>query len=396
MKTVKQLKTISFVVLLFVAFSCTNKQEGNPGMDTQAKEYQVVVVKQGPATLYKTYPAALQGVQTVEIRPRIAGYIEEILVDEGDRVRKGQVLFRLNANDLKASVRSAEAQVKVAQAQISMAKTNLGKTKPLVEKNIISKFDLETAEADLQAAEAQLAQAEANLANAKANLQYSVITSPTDGTIGTFPYRVGSMVSSASPQPLTSISNTTSMYVYFSMNEKEFLALSKQLEGNTLQEKLKLMPEVFLIMADNSVYQHQGRVETAGGLVDIQTGAVNMRAMFPNPEGFLRSGGSGSVRIPQHFDSALLIPQEAAYELQGKYFVYVVGEDNKVINTEVEVLVGSLKDSYIVTSGLNPNDRVVIEGVSSLRNGTPIQPKLVETDKQAQAQNSFSKKQVNN
>ena len=189
---------------------------------------------------------------------------------------------------------------------------------------------------------------------------------------------MGSLVSATNTDPLTTISNTTKMYAYFSFNEKEFLQLTKGLEGKNLQEKFKKLPDVSLVLADNSIYNQPGRIETASGLVDSQTGAVNARATFPNPEALLRSGGTGQVRIPQFVESAIIIPQKATYELQGKYFVYVVGADSKVKNTEISIIIGNLKGSYIVTSGLNVGDKIVIEGIASLRNDTPIKPKLVE------------------
>ena len=342
------------------------------------KEYKVTEIKPQSTTLYKEYPAILKGQQTVEIRPKIAGYIEQILVDEGAYVKKGQLLFRINDNDLQAVLRSSEAQVKVAEADVYTAGINLEKTKPLVEKAIVSKFDLESAESALKAKEAQLAQAKANMENAKANLQYASITSPAEGTIGTFPYRIGSLVSSSIAEPLTTISNTAKMYAYFSLNEKDFLDLIKGLEGKQIQEKLAKLPEVQLILADNTPYNQNGKIETASGLVDQQTGAITMRATFANAEGILRSGGSGLVRIPRNIDSAIIIPQSASFELQGKHFVYVVAPDNKVHNTEIEVIVGNLKDSYVVTSGLNVGDKIVAEGIISLRNDSEIKPKIVE------------------
>ena len=385
MKTIMQFRNLTFILSLFVVFSCSNKQGGGQaGMSGQVGEYKVMTVKEDSITLYKDYPTTMQGIQTVEIRPKVPGYIESILIDEGDYVKKGQILFRLNANDLMATVRSAEAQVKVAEANVATAKINLEKTKPLVDKGIISKFNLQSVEASCQANEAQLAQAKANLANAKANLEYTVITSPTTGFIGNFPYRVGSLVSSAITQPLTTIANTSEMYAYFSMNEKEFLALIEGLTGKTLQEKLTHMPKVSLIMANNSKFGHSGKIETASGLVDLETGSVNMRATFPNPEGILRSGGSGSIRIPQHLNSALIIPQSATYDLQEKHFVYVVGEGNKVKNTEIDVIAGNLKNSYVVSNGLKPGDQIVIEGISTLRDGTPVNPKVVEAGTQSQ------------
>jgi len=380
MRTMKQIRNLGLILMAFSIFSCSQKQQGGApgGAAGQVKEYPVITIAQQSTTLFKDYASKLEGQQTVEIRSKIAGYIEKITIDEGASVKKGQVLFRLNANDLQASVRSAEASVKVAEADVNSAAINLEKTKPLVEKNIISKFELQSVESTMKAKEAQLAQAKANLENAKANLQYTVITSPADGTIGNFPYRVGSLISSTSAEPLTTVSNTVKMYAYFSLNEKEFLTLTKGLEGKNLQEKFTKLPDVSLILADNSVYETPGRIETASGLVDQTTGAVNIRATFPNTEGLLRSGGSGSVRIPQFISSAIIIPQKTTYELQGKYFVYLVGADNKVHNTEIEVLTGNLKDSYVVTNGLKVGDQIVLQGIASLRNDTQIKPKVVE------------------
>ncbi len=392
----KQLKNLGMALVALVIVSCGQKQQsGAPGGAAgQVKEYPVIAVTSQSTELFKDYPTKLEGQQTVEIRSKITGYIDKIMVDEGALVKKGQVLFRLNANDLQASVRSAEASVKVAEADVNSAAINLEKTKPLVEKNIISKFELESVASTLKAKEAQLAQAKANLENAKANLQYTAITSPADGTIGTFPYRVGSLVSSTNAEPLTTVSNTAKMYAYFSLNEKDFLTLTKGLEGKNLQEKFTKLPEVSLILADNSVYEKSGRIETASGLIDQTTGAINIRATFSNTEGLLRSGGSGLVRIPQFINSAIIIPQKATYELQGKYFVYLVGPDNKVHNSEIEVLTGNLKDSYVVTSGLNAGDKIVFEGIASLRNEMEIKPKLVEVG--SLSENTSSANQLKN
>jgi membrane fusion protein (multidrug efflux system) len=344
--------------------------------------------------LYKDYPTTLQGQQTVEIRPKISGYIDEILVDEGAHVSKGQTLFRIFANDIQATVRSAEALIKVAEADVAAAKINLEKTQNLVEKDIISQFELASVETSVLGKEALLAQAKAMLANAKANLQYTVITSPTTGIIGNFPYRVGSLVSSNIEPPLTTVSNTSKMYAYFAMNEKEFLLLTNDLSGKTIQEKLNALPDVELVLADNSIYGFPGKIETASGLVDPQTGAVNIRATFVNADGTLRSGGSGLVRIPKHIDSVLIIPQKATYELQGKHFVYVLGNENKIKNTEIEVLIGNLKDSYVVLSGLNAGDKIVVEGIASLRNDMTINPDLV--DGSNLSENPATGKQINN
>ncbi len=379
MKQTKGLGVIGIVAFLFGAYSCSGHNTNN-GAAGQIKEYSVSELKNSDITLYKEYPTVLQGQQTVEIRPRVTAYIEEILVDEGDFVKKGQILFKLNANDIRAQLRSAEAQVKVTEAQVSTAQINLDKTEPLVEKDIISQFELESAKTSLASAEAQNAQAKANLANVKANLSYTVITSPTDGIIGKFPYRVGSLVSSTSTQPLTVVSNTSSMQAYFSVNEKDFLLLTKGIEGNSTNDKLKKLPAVKLIMADNSEYPLAGKVETASGIVDQQTGAISIRASFQNPQGELRSGGTGRVKLPEVYHNTILIPQDATFDIQGKHFVYVVNGENKVVNTPISVIAGSLKDIYVVTSGLAAGDKIVTKGISSLRDGMVIKPILDTTE----------------
>ena len=376
MKTIKQFRNLSILAILIAAYSCSNAPQGPAGMAGQVRELKVLELSPRDITLFQDFPTTLQGQQTVEIRPRVAGYIESILVDEGDHVQKGQVLFKLNANDIQAQVRSAEAQVKVAESLVATAKINVEKTRPLVEKNIISSFELETVETSLKSAEAQLAQAKANLANSKANLQYTVITSPTNGIIGNFPYRVGSLVSSSISQPLTTVSNTTSMQAYFSMNEKNFLQMTKFLEGSNIREKLAKLPEVELVLPDNSVYNIKGKIETASGIVDQQTGAINIRASFPNPEGDLRSGGSGRVRLPEIHSSVITVPQKATFEIQGTHFVYVVNNENKVVNTAIQTITGNLKEEYVVTAGLKPGDKIVTEGVATLRDGMEIKPKL--------------------
>ena len=376
MKTIKQFTNLALIASLLMIYSCSNKQQGNNGMQSQVREYLVQEVTPQNITLHKEFPTMLEGEQTVEIRPRVAGYIEKTFVDEGDYVKKGQVLFQLNANDIRAQVRSAEAQVKVAESQVATAKINRDKTKPLVEKNIVSSFQLESVETSLQSAEAQLAQAKANLANAKANLEYTMISSPTNGFIGTFPYRVGSLVSSSITQPLTTVSNTSTMRAYFSINEKAFLQLTKNLEGSTTTEKLANLPEVELILPDQSVYPQKGKIEIASGIVDPQTGAINMRASFPNTDGNLRSGGSGNIRLPEYHKDVLLVPQPASYEIQGKHFVYVTNSENKVENTEIQITAGDLKDVFVVTSGIKAGDKIVVEGINTLRDGMEIKPKL--------------------
>ena len=239
--------------------------------------------------------------------------------------------------------------------------------------NIISDYDLQTAKNSLASAKAALAQAEAQLASAHNDLSYTTITSPSDGVVGTIPFRVGSLVGTTTQEPLTVVSDINKMFVYFSMNEKQLLALTRQKDGS-VNSMIGAMPEVQLQLADGTMYPAKGKIETLSGVIDLSTGAVQMRATFPNAQRLLRSGGTGTVLIPSVLDSALLIPQSATYEVQDKKFVYVLGDSSKVKNTEITVFPLDNGKQYVVTSGLKPGEQVVVEGVATLRDGMPIQP----------------------
>ncbi|SDL99749.1 efflux RND transporter periplasmic adaptor subunit [Siphonobacter aquaeclarae] len=370
--------------VLLLASSCgknenKQQQQQQAGKD-QPKEYPVVVVARHDTELYTDYPATLQGQQNVEIRPKIDGYVEKILVDEGALVRKGQLLFRIQAPQYEQEVRTAEASIKIAEAEVNAAQMQVNKVKPLVQKDIISHYELESAEYTLQSKQAALAQAKATLANARVNLGYTSVTSPVDGVIGLLPYKLGSLVSSNTTQPLTTVSNIGNVYAYFSLNEKQLLDLFRDVKGNTLQQKLATLPNVRLVLADRSVYSRTGRVETASGLISTETGSASFRATFPNPDGFLRSGSTGAVRVSSHLKDALIIPQKATYELQGKRLVYLVGADNKLKSTEVKVTPTTDGQSFIVQSGLKDGDKIVVEGIAGVRDGAEIKPAVVQAD----------------
>ena len=367
-------KKIKWFSLLFAAtvilVACAGKKEQDAatasGAAPQKQTYPVFKVIQKNAILQTDYPATLQGEQNIEIRPKIDGYVEHIYVDEGQSVKKGQLLFKINApqylqelNNMAAAVNSAEADVNTAELQVK-------KTKPLVDQEIINKYELESAENTLKTKKAMLAQARANLSNAKTNLGYVTIESPVNGVIGTLPYKLGSLVSGTSPLPLTTVSNIGNVYAYFSMNEKQLLDFSRQYHGSTLQAKLKQLPAVTLLLADGSEYPEKGKIESIGGLISTQTGSVNFRATFPNPVGLLRSGASATVQIPVTVDSGILVPQRSTYELQGKKFVYRVDEGGRVVSNEIEVMKLAAGQYYVVTKGLTVGNTIVFESTSAL------------------------------
>jgi membrane fusion protein (multidrug efflux system) len=330
--------------------------------------------------LFRDYPATVQGQQNIEIRPKIDGYIERIYVDEGCTVRKGQVLFFISAPQFQQEVRTAQANIKIAQADVDAAKMQVEKVRPLVEKDIISRYELESARFTLQAKQAALAQARATLANARTNLGYTSITSPVNGVVGVIPHKIGSLVSSNTPEPLTTVSNIGNIYAYFSINEKQALEFAKNTKGATMQARLATIPPVSLILSNGSEFSQKGRVETASGLINTETGSISVRATFPNPGNVIRSGSSGIVRIPRTVDSALLIPQKATYEVQGKKFVYVVESTGTVRSAEITVMETGNGQYFVVQQGVNAGDRIVLEGVATLREGTPIKSRPVNTD----------------
>jgi membrane fusion protein (multidrug efflux system) len=383
-----QLLAIPLVVCAFIFLSCggTDKKgggaAGGPGAAgaNEVKDYPVLTITPRSTTLFNDYPATIQGQQNIEIRPKIDGYIETIYVDEGATVRKGQPLFRISAPQYEQGVRTAEANIKIAQADVNTARMEVERIRPLVEKNIISKYQLSSAQYALQSRQAALAQAQATLANARTNLGYTRITSPVNGMVGTIPHKIGSLVSSTTAEPLTTVSNIGNIYAYFSINEKQALAFSENTPGATVEQRLATIPPVALILPNGSEFPQKGRIETASGLINTETGSISVRATFPNPGNIIRSGSSGVVRIPRHVDSALLIPQKATYELQGKKFVYVVESTGTVRSVEINVMESGNGQYFVVQQGLNPGDRIVLEGVATLREGAPIKPRPVNTD----------------
>ena len=354
-------------------------KDGKPAGPAPIKDYPVLVLRPDSVTLYQDYPATILGQQNVEIRPKVDGYVEAIYVDEGANVKKGQRLFHISAPQYEQDVRTARAGILTAEADVNTARMGVNKVAPLVARGIISKYELEGAQYTLQSKLAALAQAKATLANALTNLGYTDIVSPLNGIMGSIPNKIGSLVSSTSTDPLTTISSTASVYAYFSLSEKALLSFTRRRPGNTLQDKLAKVPDVRLVLADGSVYKYPGRVETAIGQINTETGASSFRATFPNSNGLLRSGSSGSVRTFQPMSNVLMVPQAATYELQGKRFVYVVGKDTAAHAVAITATPTPDGQSFVVNKGLKAGQEVIVEGVGGLKENTKIRPKVVKS-----------------
>ena len=364
-----KMKHISlFAALLGLTAACGSKQQ----MPEASNEYAVVTLAATDAELNTTYPATIKGVQDIEIRPKIAGHIMKVLVDEGDFVKAGQALFMIDAVQYEAAVKQAQAQVNVIKANIATQQLTVNNKKQLLEANIVSRYDYDIAVNSLESLKAQLAQAEASLVSARNNLSYCTVTSPANGVVGSIPFRVGSLVSSAQAEPLTTVSNISNVYVYFSMTEKQLLGLTRTSGG--IDEAVKAMPEVQLTLADGTTYATPGHITAVSGVIDPTTGAVQMRATFDNAAKELRSGGTGNIVIPTKASGTILVPQNATFEIQDKRFVYVVNKDNTVASREITVMVQNDGQNFVVTDGLKAGERIVVEGVNQLKNGAKITP----------------------
>lgn len=369
--------------LILLACCCLSLFGCGQGDKTTGKapEFAVITVNTTTANLTNSYPATIKGKQDVEIRPMVSGFITKLHVDEGSVVRKGQVLFSIDPVQYQAAVNSAKAAVETAKAAVNTQELTVKNKRELNQKNIISNYDLQMAENQLAQVKAQLAQAEAQLVNAKNNLSYTSVTSPSDGIVGTIPYRVGSLVSPSVATPLTTVADISEMFAYFSMTERQLLAMIN--EGGSIKEILDKMPSVHLQLIDGTIYADSGRVETISGVIDQATGSVNMRALFPNQRNILRSGGTGNVIFQNPMQNVIMIPQSATTEIQDKKFVFVVQEDNTLKNTEVQVFKLNDGKYYYVTNGLKAGDKIVMEGVQNLRTGITITP-ITPAEKEAE------------
>lgn len=332
-------------------------------------EYAVMTIATTNREIPSNYSATIRGRQDIDIYPQVSGTIFELCVNEGQTVSKGQSLFIIDQVPYKAALQTAEANVAAAKAGVATAQLTYDSKKELYAKNVVSQFDLLTAENTLLTAKAQLAQAEAQRVNAANNLSYTVVKAPANGVVGTLPYRVGALVSASIPQPLTTVSDNSDMYVYFSMTENQLLNLTRQY--GSIANTLKNMPDVQLVLNDGSVYDQTGRIESISGVIDTSTGSVQLRAVFPNKSGLLHSGGAGSVIVPNIHKDCVVVPQVATFELQNKVYVYKV-EDGKAVSSMIDVEKINNGKEYIVKSGLTPGDVIVAEGVGLLREGTPI------------------------
>lgn len=381
---------MAFLALVSLSLLACGKKDAQAPNPT--REVSTVKVETRSVTGYTSFPASIQGKVNNEVRAKIQGYITQVLVDEGQVVSKGQPLFRLETNMLnqsasaaRAGIGAAEASVKAAQSAVQAAEVEVSKLRPLVEKNIISNVQLQTAEANLAGARAQLSQAQAarsqaaaNYQGVQANIDYSVIRSPISGVVGKINMRNGSLVGPSDQTPITTVSDTSELYAYFSMNETEYLDFLKNSYGATMPEKLKNLPAVELVMANEDIYPEKGVVKAVTGQIDASTGTIQFRVSLPNPQKILSNGNTGVIRVPKSYEGVMVVPETATYEQQGLVYVYKVEKDT-ARNAVVKVI-DRVNNLALVESGVKNGEVVVAEGVGTLRPGTPVKAKPVKLD----------------
>ena len=355
-KIVTLLALSAFLVLL----SCGHKQENSAtAQQAPPATFPVTQIQLKTVTGYQEYPTSIEGIINSDIRAKTSGYIQNVLVDEGQKVHKGQVLFQLETQSLSQDAGAANARVNLAQVEVN-------KLIPLVEKNIISAVQLETAKANL-------AQAKANYSSISASIGYGAITSQVDGHVGAINFREGALISPNDPMPLTTVIDVSEVYAFFSLNESQYLDFLQNADGVTLKQKLSNFSAIDLILANGSTYPEKGKIETSTGQVNINTGTVSLRAVFKNPNQLITNGNSGEIQIPTVYENAIVVPQQATYEQQGNIMLFKLGIDNKVTSSIIKVK-ATVANLYVVESGVDENDTIIVAGVGQLRNGMAITP----------------------
>lgn len=358
----KHNKIVMFLALsiFLVIVSCGNaEKKPAAAAATPPAPFPVTQVQSKTVTGFTDYPATIEGIVNSDVRAKTSGYIEKVYVDEGQKVRKGQMLFKLETQSLSQDAGAARARVNVAQVEVD-------KLVPLVEKNIISAVQLETAKANL-------AQAKANLSGVSANIGYATIKSPIDGYVGSIHFREGALISPSDARPLTTVSQIDQVYAFFSFNEAQYIDHLQRSKGQNKAERIKNAPDLTLILANGKEYSEKGRIQTSTGQINQNTGTIQIRAAFDNPNEILTNGNSGKIRFPIEYKDAIVVPQTATFEQQGNIMIFKLGEDNKVVTSILKVQ-GRVDNLYVVESGIGANDKIIISGIGKLRNGMAISP----------------------
>lgn len=377
MKQLLSIKTL-YASLILVLLGCSAKTPDASTSAAPPESFPVVQISSASTTTYSEYPASIEGTTDVEIRPQVEGFLDQVLVNEGAFVTAGQPLFKINDRLYREQLNSATSSLNAAQAAIANAQLEIDKLTPLVQNKVVADIQLKMAQTAYKVAVANAQQAKAQVAAANINLGYTTVKAPVSGYIGRLLKKQGSLVSRSEPSPLTTLSDVHEVHVYFSLGETDFIGFKENYKGTSIEEKIKHLPPVSLVLADNSIHPQQGKIELVDGQFDRTTGAITVRASFPNPQGLLRSGNTGKIRLALEHANAILVPQAATVEVQDKIYVYKVGDSNKVARNPITII-GKTGTDYLVSDGVKVNDKIVQNGLDHLQDGmviTPLKPEV--------------------
>ncbi len=360
--------SVIFLLMLCITVSCKNKKVDSDSIP----EYKVMTLDTTNTIVYSEYSAVIQSNKTIDIRSKVTGYLLKSAKEEGTQVKKGDLIFKIDDSDYRQKVNSSQAAMQSAQSDKDNSSLEVRKLTPLVEKGIISPYELETAKSNLEAANARFQQAKAEYENSLITLGYTEIRSPVEGVLGRIHISEGSLVSSNSTDALTTISSSGNIFAYFSFDEKKLSPIRKnELHSGLYKNEKK--PVIELVLADGSLYDYKGWLVSASGLIDRTTGSIQLKVEFPNPNFSILSGSSGVLRFPANYKGCIQIPQSASYEMQDKVMVFVVNEDNTV--SKKSVVVEGISGNNYVISGIKQGTKIVIEGVDKLKEGMKITPR---------------------
>jgi len=366
------MKTIYLALVALTLYSCSPKPQ--TAVAPPPPSLPVATIITGTDTTYQEYPASVEGAVNVEIRPQVSGSLDKVFVDEGAFVNAGEPIFKINDQPYRAALNNAIASQHAAEGALVNAQLEIDKLTPLVQNKVVSDYQLKTAKATYDVAKANIEQAKANVSTAQINLGYTLIKAPVSGYIGRLLKKQGSLVAPADAEALTLLSDVHNVHVYFALGEQDFVSFKEQYPGGTLKDKLKQLPAVTLLLADNSQFTQPGKIDMIDGQFDKNTGAITLRASFPNAQGLLRSGNTGKIRLSLQHKDALIVPQSATVEMQDKVFVFAVADSNKVKKQAITII-GKSGNNYLVKDGVKAGDQIVLSGLDRLQEGTVIQPK---------------------
>lgn len=379
------MKNLPLILSIFLLYGCSTKPQtvSAPPPPPSLPVASVVAENQ---TTYQEYPASIEGTTNVEVRPQVSGALDKVFVDEGAFVNAGQPIFKINDQPYRAALNNALAALHSAEASSGNAQLEVDKLTPLVAGKVVSDYQLKTAKAAFQVAKANIESAKANVSTAKINLGYTLIKAPVSGYIGRLLKKQGSLVSPQDAEALTQLSDVHNVHVYFSLGEKDFVSFKEQYPGGTLKDKLKKLPSVALLLADGTEYAKLGKIDMIDGQFDKNTGAITLRANFANPQGLLRSGNTGKIRLSLQHNDALIVPESATIEMQDKVFVFTLADSNKVKKVPIKIA-GKSGTNYLVNEGIKAGDQIVLSGIDHLQEGTVIKPEKAPANESVVAKN---------